>query len=386
VTTIGALAAVLALAGCTADQAAPAPAPAATLATPSVTPTGEPAAPEPTATPLAPQPAGPALPPATASPQDVLTGLVTPWSLAFLPGGAVLVTLRDTGQVLLLAVDGVAPLTGPGADALATGTVHGGEGGLLGVAVHPSEPEVFLYRTAVGGNEVVRATLDPVARTLGPLQLVLGGIPAARTHNGGRLAIGPDGFLYVTTGDAGSPSSAQDPASLAGKILRLALDGTAAPGNPEGGAVWSLGHRNVQGIGWTADGRMLAAEFGQNTWDELNLVVPGGNYGWPVVEGVGSRAGYLDPLRVWATDDASPSGLAVSASGVHLAGLRGERLWTVPLTADGATGEPYASLDLGRLRDVVSGPDGALWVLTQNTDGRGSPRAGDDRLVRLTPP
>ena len=267
----------------------------------------------------------------------------------------------------------------------------GGEGGLLGVAVSPDfafDHLVYLYRTAGDGNQVVRGELDSVAGTLGPLTPVLTGIPAAGNHNGGRLAFGPDAMLYVTTGDAAVRPASQDPGSLAGKILRLTPDGAPAPGNPtEGSAVWSLGHRNVQGLGWDSAGRMFASEFGQNTWDELNAITPGTNYGWPQVEGTGGVAGYADPLATWPTDEASPSGIAVTDEAVYLAALRGRRLWVVPLGPDGV-GEPHAVLvgELGRLRAAEIGPDGALWLLTNNTDGRGDPREGDDRLLRMLPP
>ncbi|WP_313280055.1 PQQ-dependent sugar dehydrogenase, partial [Timonella senegalensis] len=209
----------------------------------------------------------------------------------------------------------------------------------------------------------------------------------------GRLAIGPDEHLYVSVGDAGNPEHAQDPASLGGKILRFSLDGSipaqgpAPDGNPlEGSPVWSLGHRNVQGLAWAADGTMYASEFGQNTWDELNLIESGKNYGWPVVEGIGGEEGYVDPIAQWSTDEASPSGIAVLdlAAGpvVAMANLRGQSLRLV----DG--GDPEAQTlafdDLGRIRDAALAPDGALWIITNNTDGRGSPRSGDDKLLRIT--
>lgn len=330
------------------------------------------------------------LPTATDEPQDVLTDLTTPWSLAFLADGTALLTQRDTAEVLLVGDGAVRPLTGPGAEELATGTLAEGEGGLLGVAVPPTHEEdglVVLYRTTTEGNEVVRAVLGPDG-SLGGLETVLTGIPSAGNHNGGRLAFGPDGYLYVATGDAGDREAAQDMDSLAGKILRVTVDGDPAPGNPvEGSPVWSLGHRNVQGLGWDSGGRMFASEFGQDRLDELNLIEPGANYGWPLVEGTAGADGLTDPLVTWATSEASPSGLAVSDQGVHVAGLRGARLWTVPFEGDGF-GEPHATLTggLGRLRDVVLGPDGALWVLTSNTDGRGSPASGDDRVVRVAVP
>ena len=189
----------------------------------------------------------------------------------------------------------------------------------------------------------------------------------------------------MTTGDAGDRPSAQDPDSLNGKILRVTPDGDPAPGNPvDGSPVWSLGHRNVQGLGWSPDGRMFASEFGQDTWDELNVIEPGGNYGWPEVEGSSDDPAFVAPVATWATDRASPSGLAVTDEGVYLAALRGERLWRVPLTADGV-GTPQALLDgqYGRLRAVAVAPDGSLWVMTNNTDGRGDPRPGDDRILRV---
>jgi glucose/arabinose dehydrogenase len=368
--------------GCSATEPEPSP-PAPTTPAPPPTPTPTPEAPA-TA-------AAPDLPAATSDPQDVLTDLDTPWDLAFLPSGAVLITSRNTGQVLLLSDTGAAPLTGPGADDLAASTTFGGEGGLLGIAVSPdfdTDALVYLYRTAPDGNQVIRAELDSLAATLGPLEAVIAGIPAAGNHNGGRIDFGPDGMLYVATGDAARPALSQDPASVAGKILRLTPDGAPAPGNPtEGSPVWSLGHRNVQGLGWAPDGRMFASELGQNTYDELNLIEPGSNYGWPDVEGVGGRSGLVDPLVTWAPADASPSGIAVTADGVYVAALRGARLWSVPLAGDGI-GEPAAFLtgEFGRLRHVELGPDGALWVLTHNTDGRGSPQAGDDRLFRMLPP
>ncbi|WP_251150515.1 PQQ-dependent sugar dehydrogenase [Cellulosimicrobium sp. Marseille-Q4280] len=335
---------------------------------------------------------------------EVATGLDAPWGLAPLPDGTLLVSLRDERALVVVdpSTGAVAPVGGPGADELRDGTVTGGEAGLLGVAVGPADGdapgEVFVHRTAQGGNEVLRGTLT--GGELSALTPVVQGIPAASTHDGGRLAFGPDGYLYVATGDAQQRGTSQDPASLAGKILRVTGDGAPAPGNPDPASpVWSLGHRNVQGLAWDATGRMLASEFGQDTFDELNVVEPGANYGWPDVEGAGGAgAGFVDPVTTWATDDASPSGLAATREGAYLAGLRGEMLWRVPFASpDGgaspdAFGAPQAVLtDLGRLRTVVvdpatpQGDDGSavLYVLTNNTDGRGEPRDGDDRLLRV---
>jgi glucose/arabinose dehydrogenase len=163
-------------------------------------------------------------------------------------------------------------------------------------------------------------------------------------------------------------------------------DGAAAPGNPFGNLVWSLGHRNPQGIAWDANGQLWAAEFGQNTWDELNRIARGGNYGWPVVEGVAGDARFIDPVMQWRTDEASPSGLAIVGDTLFLAALRGQRLWSIAPATSGAqlAATPWYVGEFGRIRDAVPGPDGELWFIGNNTDGRGSPRDGDDRLYRVT--
>ena len=305
--------------------------------------------------------------------------LDVPWSVAFLPDGSALLTLRDKAELLHLRA---------GSRPVVLGTVPGvvpeGEGGLLGVAVSPDyrrDHEVFVYYTARDDNRVARLTFTD-GRASRP-QPVLTGIHKAGTHNGGRLAFGPDGYLYVTTGDAGNGADAQRKDSLNGKILRVTKEGTPAPGNPFGNAVWSLGHRNVQGLAWAPDGTMYASEFGQNTWDELNRIEPGHNYGWPVVEGRAGRSGFTDPLVQWPTDQASPSGIAWAGGSIWMAALRGESLWRIPVSRNGA-GQPVRLLHgrYGRLRDAATAPDGRLWVLTSNTF-RGDPAADDDRVVAL---
>ena len=316
--------------------------------------------------------------PATAT---IAKDLDVPWGLAFLPDGSALVTLRDKGQLLQVR---------SGQQPTVLGAVRGvqpdGEGGLLGVAVSPdfaTDHSIFVYYTAASDNRVVRLTFADGTAT--EPTVVLRGIPKAGNHNGGRLAFGPDGFLYVTTGDAGDTDRSQDKGALGGKILRVTKEGRAAPGNPFGDSpVWSYGHRNVQGIAWAPDGRMFASEFGQNQWDELNLIRPGRNYGWPVVEGKAGRSGFTDPLVQWPTSDASPSGIAVANDAVWMTALRGESLWRIPLTSNGI-GEPDRLLrgKYGRLRDAVAAPDGRLWVLTSNTF-RGTPGPDDDRVVALS--
>lgn len=317
---------------------------------------------------------------------DVVTGLEAPWGLAFLPDGSALVTERDSARVMRVEDGEVSRVGGPGAEQIERAVVARSEGGLLGIAVSPDFAQdrlVFVYLTASEDNRILRLELD--GEELAEGEVVVDGIPKGRNHNGGRLAFGPDGYLYATTGDIYQVERAQNRDSLGGKILRMTKDGEPAPDNPFGSLVWTFGHRNVQGIGWAVDGRMFASEFGQDTWDELNLIEPGENYGWPRVEGKGDGGGeFVSPLHVWATKDASPSGIAVTREGVYLAGLRGQTLWRVPLTVDGV-GEPQPLLqgEYGRLRHVAEAPDGSLWVVTNNTDGRGDPRAGDDRILRV---
>jgi glucose/arabinose dehydrogenase len=313
--------------------------------------------------------------------EELAHGIDVPWGLAFLPGGDALIAERDPGRILRL--------TPGGGDARQVAEVPGveasGEGGLLGLAVSPgfaADNLVYAYLTAADDNRIVRFRLDG-----GAPEVIFDGIAKAGNHNGGRIAFGPDGLLYAGTGDAGQTSRAQDPASPNGKILRLTRDGDPAPGNPAASSpVYSLGHRNVQGLAWDSRNRLFATEFGQNDLDEVNLVQAGRNYGWPEVEGEGDTDGgrFTNPLVTWPVREASPSGMAISGTTAYVAALRGERLWTLPLNGD-TVGEPSAQLDgrYGRLRTVEVAPDGALWVTTSNTDGRGDVRDGDDRLLRF---
>ncbi|MEU1052698.1 PQQ-dependent sugar dehydrogenase [Streptomyces sp. NPDC005876] len=321
--------------------------------------------------------------------RTVATGLDSPWGLAALPGGDLLVSSRDEGT--LTRVDGK---TGEKTEAgEVPGVSPAGEGGLLGIALspdHAADRMVYAYFTSASDNRVVRMLYDPrkpPGEQLGAPDTVFKGIPKGFVHNGGRIAFGPDRMLYVGTGESGRTGLSQDRDSLGGKILRLTPEGEPAPGNPfPDSPVYSYGHRNVQGLAWDAEQRLFASEFGQDTWDELNAIRPGDDYGWPEAEGRSDDDAFHDPIAQWHTDDASPSGIAYAEGSLWMAGLRGERLWRVPLkgTRAAADPQPFLEGEYGRLRTVVAAGGGKLWLVTSNTDGRGDPKKGDDRVLELT--
>ncbi|MFE6902187.1 PQQ-dependent sugar dehydrogenase [Streptomyces sp. NPDC057717] len=326
--------------------------------------------------------------------RTVAEGLNSPWGLAPLPDGGLLVSSRDEATITRVdtktgkkTVVGTVP-----------GAVPGGEGGLLGLALSPSfasDHWLYAYFTAKSDNRIVRMRYDakkPPGDQLGAPETVFKGIPKGTNHDGGRIAFGPDKLLYAGTGETYVKKYAQDKKSPGGKILRMTPDGKPAPGNPFGDSVvYTYGHRNVQGLAWDKDKRLWASEFGQDTWDELNLIVPGDNYGWPDVEGKSGKSGFHDPVAVWHTSEASPSGIAYAEGSIWMAGLRGERLWRIPLKGAGVAAEPQSFLideateqgKYGRLRTVVAAGTNKLWLTTSNTDSRGTPRKGDDRILEL---
>lgn len=329
-------------------------------------------------------------------PVVIASGLDAPWSILRLPSGATLISERDSTQIRELMPDGSLRVAASVEEAEPSG-----EGGLLGLAFHPNAEAnagdgdntaappvtdsgwVYAYYTADDDNRIVRMPLSgtPGSYGLGAPELVLNGIPKASNHDGGRIAFGPDGLLYATAGDAANTSNSQDLGSLGGKILRMTPTGDVPSDNPFGTLVYSYGHRNPQGIAWDSKGQLWASEFGQNTWDELNRVTAGSNYGWPAVEGQAGNAEFVDPVQQWRTSEASPSGIAIVSDTIFMASLRGERLWRiVPSTGEVS---PWFVNSYGRIRDVVSGPDGTLWFVTNNTDGRGNPSPGDDRLYQV---
>ncbi|MHB1294832.1 MAG: PQQ-dependent sugar dehydrogenase [Anaerolineae bacterium] len=345
-------------------------------------------------------------PPAALAPQAdlVATDLQVPWALAFAPDGRLFFTERP-GRVRVI-VDGVLRER-PVAELPVAAE---GEGGLLGLALDPAFSEngylFVMYTYAQDGelrNRVSRLTVEDEAAT--SELILLEGIPGGRNHDGGAVAFGPDGKLYIGTGDAGQRDLAQELTSLAGKILRLNSDGSVPDDNPfSGSPVYSYGHRNPQGLAWHPEtGRLYATEHGPSgemglcCRDELNVIQAGGNYGWPLVSDIANNPSFIDPILTSGLDGTwAPSGLAYYGGellaewrgNLFFGSLRGEHLHRVVLGEDGTSvvaDEEWFTSEYGRIRAVTVGPDGALYMTTSNRDGRALAASNDDRILRIVP-
>lgn len=307
----------------------------------------------------------------------IAENLDTPWAIDFLPDGRMIFTQRG-GQVSILENGTVKSIGNVDA-------VEMSESGLLGIAVDPNFNEnkfVYLYYTAQNENRVSRFTLN---EKLENETILIDNIPSAQIHDGGRIKFGPDGKLYVTTGDATNRPEAQNINSVSGKILRLNKDGSIPADNPFNNYIYSYGHRNPQGITWNPlTKEMYSSEHGQSRYDEINIIIKGGNYGWPDYQGNDSPEGYVKPLIFYTDFTLAPSGIAYYNGALYVAGLRGSQLRKISLSVDGkaVTGEEALFTNLGRIREVVE-RDGYLYISTSNRDGRGIPQSGDDKIIRI---
>lgn len=307
----------------------------------------------------------------------IAQNLKVPWAIDFLPNNTLIFTQRD-GEVNLLEPGGSETVG-------KINVTANGESGLLGLAVDPQFSQnkyVYVYYTSSNGNRVSRFVLN------GNLQnetVLLDKIQSNTIHNGGRIKFGPDGLLYITTGDAGNSSSAQDINSLSGKVLRMNKDGSVPVDNPFKNLVYTYGNRDPQGLAWSPNGTLYESEHGETHNDEINILVPGGNYGWPIYQGNSSASGYISPIVLYANYTLAPSGIAFLNNKLYVAGLRGSQIRQISLTDNGSsyTGQQALFTQLGRIREVVY-HDGHLYIATSNTDGRGIPQLGDDKIIMIT--
>lgn len=321
--------------------------------------------------------------------QTILTNLEIPWEITFLPNSDLLITQR-IGSLLHITENGTQTIP-------VSGVEHIGEGGLLGLALHPNFNEnnyLYLYLTSESENGLInrveRYVFSPQNHTLSQKTTILDNIPGARYHDGGRIAFGPDGLLYITTGDAGKTDLSQDTSSLAGKILKITDDGKVPENNPFSNEVFSYGHRNPQGIDWDQQGRLWSSEHGPSVvttgFDEVNLITPGSNYGWPEITGDETKEGMLAPtIQSGSEETWAPADLAVYKNLIFFSGLRGEGLYSAIIDGDKLINiKKHFDGEYGRIRAVVVDPTQQwLYFTTSNTDGRGSATEADDKVVRV---
>jgi glucose/arabinose dehydrogenase len=312
----------------------------------------------------------------------IASGVDVGWGVVFLPDGSSLFSERNTFNVHRLTETGQKTLAGKISQAVGTG----GEGGLLGLEIGPdfaTDHWLYAYHTASEGNRVIRIKYENGALVQSSYQILIQGIAKNRYHNGGRLRFGPDGKLYATAGDAQNGANAQNSGSLNGKILRINPDGTIPSDNPFGNAVWSMGHRNPQGLDFDSKGRLWAAEFGDSSLDEVNLITKGGNFGWPNCEGnQGSCGGFIAPKKTWSTSQASPSGLTIINDYIFVATTVGQRVYRLKIDASSnlVDQKTYFQGSYDRLRTVEVDKQGDIW-LTTSTDKDGTDF--NDRVLHI---
>jgi len=322
------------------------------------------------------------------APADVTTfstGWQTPWDITFMPdGGSALVTQRLDFQVYRLDRNGKKTRVGQVPHTVPE-PYDDGPGGLLGLAPSPTwdgkkDKQVFIVHTTRTETRVVRMDYD--GKSLSHYKTLITGIKRIGNHNGGQIAFGPDGYLYVTTGDAYTPDLAQNKKSLNGKILRITKTGAAAPGNPFHDRIYSLGHRNPEGLAWDRNGHLWEAEVGDQTWDEVNMIEPGANYGWPVCEGGCDAKGMTDPKVVFSPQWGVPAQIVIVRNVLYVSSLRGKRLWRIPIDGNSdrlGTAVDFYPGQFGRLRAIANVPGtDDLWLGTSDLGD------GKDKILRVS--
>lgn len=315
----------------------------------------------------------------------VSDNLEIPWEMVFLPEKNDILLTERVGNLKLISKEQ------PKIIAKIPDVKVYGEGGLMGLALHPnfeSNNYIYLYYTFAGEND---RTLNRVVRykfsmsSLSERKIIIDNIPGAIFHNGGRIKFGPDGFLYVTTGDSLNPSLAQNTNSLAGKILRTTDEGKMVSDNPFNNLVYSYGHRNPQGLAWDGQGRLWETEHGPSATDEVNIIVKGRNYGWPEIKGKQRKDGFESPFVQSGQETWAPAGAVILNSSLFFSGLKGEALFELQTENGIANIKAHFKNEFGRIRNVVLGPDSLLYISTSNRDGRGNPNSNDDKILKIDP-